>query len=203
MSEPPVTHSTDLPEPIIVKDCRPHTRSPSSHHDLQHFLDFGGGVNPMAYKGYTFSKHGRFQFWQNRHNDKSFKQHSSSNPQPQPHLPTRPNNEIHEKQQPSCSCCPLIGPLTPLFPTASLQQVATSTLLTPNVYVAWRIVLFAFSLTALVLTLFETPHLIPTLSGFTLVYSFFSNSVLLTETLQYRFAQSNPIDHAKLNMLHG
>ncbi|CAN8064776.1 unnamed protein product [Agarophyton chilense] len=162
-----------LPEPIRVRSVPPYGR-PTAEEYAYMFNNYAGGVNPLGYKGHEFAPDGsygyRYREPPRRPAKPARRPTTSLPPQPRPStfdvgfddeavlsmpIPEEMRNELqrsfHHPQDLDDSCCPLItsssGAIT--LPWACVTQ---STVLNRYLFVTWRCILLALSVTSLVIS---------------------------------------------------
>lgn len=83
-------------------------------------------------------------------------------------------------------CRSVMGPITPFLGVCSLNNVGTSSVLSHNLYTAWRITVLTLSLSTLVVTALQEIRFLAYIQGAALVTSVFVHVLLLRRAVMFR-----------------
>lgn len=212
MPGPKVSSAKELPPPIPVRNFR-SPKQPTSQ-DMADLNNFGGGVNPLGYLGHTFTEHGYGPTYSPpvRPPPSAYKQphrrpqypsfdfgedDESTFTAPSPKPPTTSGLPLPPSVTESSpkSCFSLIGPLTPILPECSLSSVGSSTTMSQNIFILWRVFILCMSMAAIIVSIAQNLRYITFLPGVALVFSFLESSIMLRRAVLYR------LNHADMYIL--
>lgn len=173
------------------------------------YEDFGGGVNPLGYKGHFFHNDGYGYSSSSPHESASpvsFKFSSSRRAA----LPVydfgdddeavlsvvqTPRSALPQQEERSSSCTSLIGPARPFTEQLCIAQVGSSTVLSQPTYLAWRICFTLLTIATCIITVVQSLRFLAFIQGAAVVSAVFCQLMFLRRAYLYYAVQR---DHAAL-----
>lgn len=83
-------------------------------------------------------------------------------------------------------CCPVMGPITPFLGMCSLNNVGTSSVLSHDLYMAWRLIALTLAIITLIVTVLHEIRFLAYIQGAALLMSVFVHILLLRRAMTFR-----------------